>query len=80
MRGNVLVLPLEHLLVQATLVLGRKGWLQRAHLVDDLAQRPNVRLYVVGLILPHLGTGVVRRARLGVKESLLGHLRYIQVA
>ena len=56
-------------------------WLQSDHLVYDAAQRPYIALEVVGLILPDLGTGVIRCARLGiVKTVLVGKLGNVHIA
>ena len=78
--GNGRVLALEHALEQAIHVIGLEGRLQMAHLVGHAAERPDVRLEIVRLILPHLGASVVRRAGLRVQEALLRHLADIQIA
>lgn len=45
-------------------VLGLEGWPQCKHLVDYAAERPDVRLEIVGLVSPDLRRGVVRSSRL----------------
>ena len=58
--GNGRVLALEHALEQAIHVIRLEGRLQMAHLVGHAAERPDVRLEIVRLILPNLWASVVR--------------------
>lgn len=64
--SDLRVSSLDDLLVEAVHVLSAEGRLQRSHLVDHAAEAPDIGLGVIGLVLPHLRTGVVRRAGLGV--------------
>ena len=52
--------PLEDLQDQALHVAGLEGVLQRRHLVEDAAERPDVRFVVVGLVVADLRRQVVR--------------------
>jgi hypothetical protein len=54
------------LLEESLHVVGPEGRFEGNGLVDDAAQGPDIRFFVVGLVLPDLGTGVVGRARLGL--------------
>ena len=64
--GNGRILALEHTLEQAIHVIRLEGRLQMAHLVGHAAERPDVRLEIVRLILPNLWASVVRRASLRI--------------
>ena len=66
MARNGRVLALEHALEQAIHVIRLEGRLQMAHLVGHAAERPDVRLEIVRLILPNLWASVVRRASLRI--------------
>jgi hypothetical protein len=77
--GNRWVLTLEHTLEKPVHVIGAEGRDQSTHLVSYAAERPDIRLKVIGLILPDLRTGVVGGTSLGVEEAFLGHLRDIQI-
>lgn len=70
----------ENLFVKALHVLCSERRLEGNGLIDDAAQRPDVRFVIVRLVSPHLGTRVVRRACLSVEQSLLGDLADIHVA
>ena len=50
------------------------------HFVGYAAERPNIGLKVVGLVLPDFGAGVVGRARLRVQEAPLGDFGDVQIA
>ena len=76
---NGWVLALEHALVESVHVVGAEGRLERAHFVQDAAQRPDIRLRPVRLILPHFWACVVRSACLRVQEALLGDFADIQI-
>lgn len=70
-----------HALVKVVHVTPAERRLQREHLVDDAAQRPQVRLVTVGFVLPDLGARVVRCARLRVVQAVLvGGLAHVHVA
>lgn len=70
-----------HAFIQMVHITATEGWLKSKHLVDDAAKGPDIRLVTVGLILPHLGGGVVRSARLRVvKPVLVGHFAHVHVA
>jgi len=78
---NHRVVALQHLPEQSVHVVRLEGRLETDHFVENASERPQVRLVVVGLVAPDLGTCVVRSARLGVVQTLLiGHLRNVQVA
>lgn len=66
MRWNGWVLALEYPLKEAVHVFSTEWWDKRTHFVDHAAKGPYVRFQVIGLVLPYLGRGVVRRASLGV--------------
>ena len=66
-------------LEQALHVFRLKGRLQSGHLVNHTSQRPNVRLAVVRLVLPHLRTRVIRRPCLRIQQAVFCHLRHIEV-
>lgn len=55
--------------------------LQRDHLVQHAAQRPNITLYVVWFVLPHFWTRVIRGSGLSEVKSIFGgHLAHVHVA
>jgi len=74
------VFACDDLRVEALHGCGAEGRQERDHFVEDAAQRPDVRLVVVGLIFPHFWRAVVGRARLGAQQALLGHFAHIEVA
>ncbi len=53
---------------------------QRAELVDEAAERPDVRAEVVGLVFPDFRRSVVGRACLGEEELALRDLRDVHVS
>lgn len=74
-------LALSDLFEEAFHALGLEGRFESDHLVEHTAERPDITLDVVGLVLPDLGTGVVRSAGLGEVESVFGaDLAHIHVA
>ena len=75
-----LVSALKYRLVEAVHVLGAERWFQCGHLIENTAQRPNITLAIVGLILPHFWGCVVRCASLRVEHALFCDLGDIQVA
>jgi hypothetical protein len=79
MGRNRRVLPFEHSFVKTVHIVGTEWGHQRAHFVDNATERPNVRLQIIGLVLPHLRTRVVRRSRLRVEKTLLSHLAHIEI-
>ena len=56
-----------------------EGRLKRSHLVYNASQRPDIALHVIRQILPHLRTGVIRRACLSIRQALLEYFRDIQI-
>ena len=80
MAGDRWILTLQDSLEEAIHVVCPKGRDQGAHLVGHAAQRPDVRLEIVWLILPHLRTGIVRGTSLRVEQALLGNFGHIQIA
>lgn len=73
MARNWRVTALQHSLEETVHVVGTEGWDQRAHLIQDATQRPDVRLQVIRLVFPDLWRSVVWCPRLGVEKSLFGH-------
>jgi len=68
------------LLKQALHVFCLKRWVESYELINDTAQRPDVRFKVVRFVTPHFWRGVVRCSCLSVVESLLvGDLAHIHV-
>ena len=80
MAGNGWELAFQDPFKEAIHVICTERRHKSAHLVRDTAQRPDVRLQVVGLVLPDLGTGVVGSSRLRVQQSLLGDFGYVEIA
>jgi len=74
------VLTLYALLVKASHVVCSEGRHQRAHLVEDAAQGPDVTLGVVGHVSPHLRTGIVGCTSLSVTQALLYYFRDVEVS
>lgn len=66
--------------VETAHAFGAKGWVQRAHLVDDTAERPQVALVVIRFLLPDLGTGVVGGSCLRIKHTVLRNLTHVEIA
>lgn len=60
----------NHFLVQSLHILGTERWLQRDCLVEYASQRPNIRFFIVRLILPNLRTGVIRCTGLRLAHAL----------
>ena len=79
MIWNPRVLPLDDFLVQALHVVRAERRIQRAHLVQHAAQRPNITLRIVRHVAPYFGACVVRRARLCVTEALLDNLGDVKI-
>lgn len=75
--------PLElssyYFLIQFGHVVRRKWRFQRSHLIEHAASAPNVAFCIVGLVLPHFGTGVVGRSRLRMEHCALRHLGHVEV-
>ena len=69
----------DDLLEETRHVLSAKWWLQRAHLVDDAPERPDICLLVVGEVLPDLRGGVVRGACLRVEHALARDLGDVEI-
>ena len=80
MLWNTRILAFDDLLVQALHVVSSERRHQGAHLVEDTAEGPDVRLRVVRHVPPNLWRGVVRSAGLGVRESFLHDLRDVEVS
>lgn len=74
--------PAQDLDGQAVDRLGVESVPQIAHLVQDAAQRPHIRLVPIGLVLEQLRRHVIRRADTRVREVLraIEHLGYAKVA
>lgn len=74
------VLAFKHPLEESIHVICPEWGHQSTHLIDHAAERPNVRLQIIGLIFPHLWWGVVGRAGLGIEKTFFGNFGDIQVA
>ena len=70
-RLNLRVNSFHNPLIESFHVLGREGRVEGDELVEDAAERPDVRLVVVGFVLPDLGARVVRRSCLRLQNSRL---------
>lgn len=70
----------QNAVVKAFHALGSERRVQRAHLVNNAAQRPNVTLFVVRFLLPDFRARVVRRSRLSVQHAVLRDLAHVQIA
>ena len=78
---NLRINSLAHALIQVVHVSPAKWRLERQHLVDHAAERPDVRLVAVRLVVPDLGRGVVGRASLRVIEAVLvGNLANVHIS
>ena len=77
---NSWVLSFENSVAELLHAVGGERRLESDHLVEDAAERPDVRAVVVRFVLPDLWTGVVRSACLGVDEALLCDLRNVEVS
>ena len=75
-----LIRPFDNFLVQPVHVFGSEWGFKSSHLVNDAAERPDVGFGVIGLILPYLGTGIVRGSGLRVEQSIFSYFRHIHVA
>ena len=82
MAGHVVVLSHDDLPGELMETLGVEGRLERAHLVEQDAEGPDVGLEAVGLGLDDLGRQVVGRAdhRLRLRLRLAQHARNTEVA
>ena len=79
MTGNRGVLSLEHSFEKTIHVISSERWDKCTHLVNHTAKRPNVRFQVIRLIFPHFRTCIIGSSSLGVKQSLFGNFRNVQV-
>ena len=70
----------EHGVVETLHVFGSEWGVQRAHLVNDAAQRPYVALFVIWFLLPDLGASVVRCACLRVQQAILRNFTDVKIA
>ena len=78
---NLRINSLAHALIQVVHVPPAKRRLERQHLVDHAAERPDVRLVAVWLVVPDLGQGVVGRTSLRVVEAvLIGNLANVHIS
>jgi hypothetical protein len=68
---NILVFARSNGLEQSRKIFGPERRSQRAHLIDDASQGPNIALVVVLKSLPYLGTGVVGRTGLSGGEAII---------
>ena len=66
-------------MVETFHILGCKRRVECNELVKDTAQGPNITLVIVGFVLPHLGTGVVRSSCLCLKNSCFSNFAHIQI-
>jgi hypothetical protein len=72
--SNLGVTSLDDLFVETIHVFSAERRFEGNHFIDNTAQGPDVRLGVIGFVLPDLGTGIVGSPGLGVEESVLGDL------
>ena len=79
-RWDLRVNSFHDSLIETFHVLGREGRVEGHQLVEDAAERPDIRLVVVGFVLPDLGTRIVRRASLRLQNARLGNLRNIEIS
>ena len=78
---NLRINSLAHALIQVVHVPPAEWRFERQHLVDHAAERPDVRLVAVRLVVPDLGRGVVGRASLRVVEAvLIGNLANVHIS
>ena len=61
-------------------VFSLEGNFQTYHLIENTAQRPNVRFFIIGLIFPYFWTCVVGSASLGDTQSFLGNLGDVHIS
>ena len=62
--GNMRVKSSRNFLEQPLHIIGPKRRFERDGLVDNTTKGPNIGFPIIGLILPDLRTGIVRRASL----------------
>ncbi len=74
------IYSLEYFFVETSHIVSSKRGSERNGLIEDTAERPNVRLAIVGLVTPHFWTCVVRGTCLSVKQSLLGNFTNVHIA
>jgi hypothetical protein len=67
MARNLRIGAFKDALEETVHVISPKRRNKGTHLIDYTAQGPNVRLVVIGLVLPNLGTCIVRSSSLGVE-------------
>ena len=79
MRRYFGVSPFNYLLIQSLHVLSPEGGFQSRHFVNHASKRPNIRLAIIGLVLPDLWGSVVGSACLGVEQPLFGYLWHVHI-
>ena len=60
-------------------ISGREWRFQSSHLVKYATGTPDVALSIIGQVLPDLGAGIVRCARLRLEHRALGYFRHVEV-
>lgn len=79
-RGYRWELAFQHFFEQAVHVLCAERWHQGTHFINDAPKRPNIRLKIIGLIAPYLGTCVIGCSSLCVKQSFFCNLAHVEVS
>lgn len=78
--GYFFILAALDLLEEGVHVLAFEGRPECAHLIENATKRPNITLETVRLVVPDLGTGVVRSPGLGVGQVLAEQDRDVHVS
>lgn len=71
---------LLNLIVELLHVLPEKRRFERAHLVHETSERPNVRFGVISLVPPDLRRRVVRRAGLSPQHPILSNFGDVEIS
>lgn len=77
---NPRIRPPHNLLIEPLHIFRLERRFEHGHLIQNTSQRPYIRFGVIGLVVPHFRTGVVRGACLGFTKSFLGDFRDVHVA
>jgi hypothetical protein len=80
MGRNLWIAALKYALEEPIHVISSERRHQGTHLIYDTAERPDIRLVIIRLVLPDFRAGIVRSTSLGVKQTLFSNLRHIEVS
>lgn len=80
MRRNLIVLPSNHLRIQALHAICFERRLKSNNFVNYTAHRPNITSVIVGHVFPDFGRCIVRRSGLRSEHATLGHLADIKIS